>query len=79
YIIKVNKQFNISQPTSISDLVLTLHEFFKKPNKAYNDSNDDYLKLEVAFAREKITINDIKDLNNKYLKEELELQANINA
>ncbi|CAG8646662.1 2563_t:CDS:1, partial [Racocetra persica] len=72
YAIKVNKQLNISQPTSsISDSVPTLHEFFEKLNKAYDDGNDDYLKLEAAFAREKLTINGIKNLNNEYLKEEL--------
>ncbi|CAG8782028.1 2525_t:CDS:1, partial [Racocetra persica] len=73
YAIKVNKQLNISQPTSlISDSVPTLHEFFEKLNKAYNDGNNDYLKLEAAFAREKLTVNGIKDLNDEYLKKELE-------
>ncbi|CAG8490058.1 4818_t:CDS:2, partial [Racocetra fulgida] len=58
YAIKANKQLNILQPTSsISDSVPTLHEFFEQLNKAYNDSNDDYLKLEAAFAREKLTVN----------------------
>ncbi|CAG8710169.1 2001_t:CDS:2, partial [Ambispora leptoticha] len=58
YAIKVNKQLNILQPTSsISDSVPTLHEFFEQLNKAYDDGNDNYLKLEAAFAREKLTIN----------------------
>ncbi|CAG8637330.1 21872_t:CDS:2, partial [Racocetra persica] len=74
YAIKVNKQLNISQPIFlISDLVPTFYEFFEKLNKAYNDSNDDYLKLEAVFAREKLTVNSIKNLNYEYLKEELEV------
>ncbi|CAG8476789.1 12397_t:CDS:2 [Racocetra persica] len=74
YAIKVNKQLNISQPTSsISDSVPTFYKFFKKLNKAYNDGNDNYLKLEVVFAREKLTVNGIKDLNDEYLKEELRI------
>ncbi|CAG8803806.1 34680_t:CDS:1, partial [Racocetra persica] len=73
YVIKTNIQTqpNIIQPmfTSISDSIPTLHEFFEKLNEAYNNSNDDYLKLEAAFAREKLTVNAIKDLSDEYLRE----------
>ncbi|CAG8818255.1 10531_t:CDS:1, partial [Racocetra fulgida] len=73
YAIKTNIQAqpNITQSifTSTSDSIPTLHEFFEKLNEVYNDSDNNYLKLEMAFVKKKLTVNAIKDLNDEYLRE----------